>query len=459
MHHVIPFYIAVQFKQKLHLNIAGIIMSILLLLLLLLLILFKPFHTRSVISLFHLFSERNDMVCKSRLNWKTLPSDLKNFERILKESTMLIISHEDIFFNIIESFTLPALHVKIYCQKYTSSRERQQVKHLGFKTTNTSETLYNASNWFWIHNEYEAGNYMLKRAQHDGRLFTENMEEADLCFPHCNSDNNNNGLTTRQQQTVTLEVRTQSKSKFAWCNQITLGIETPLTKCTFPVPYWHSIYLPDNNNNSLANSPWNIMAQRHNILCFTGGSWRGYARDRVIAEMKTISESFNSFTTEGQKLFAVDFVFPSQKEESDVWGAERFFSRVWELYARSIFSWQPEGDSETRRGFYDSWMLGCIPVISQTSANTYKNLFRGHLFNTGIIGPPIQSVVVVLDDDIMQSGAAILESLAAISSTEIKIRQRWLKRLAPLMQWGWDNSSSSSKHPDALLMALAAVMT
>jgi hypothetical protein len=179
--------------------------------------------------------------------------------------------------------------------------------------------------------------------------------------------------------------------------------------------------------------------------------------------MQTISNSFAGTHHQQQQLqlFAADYVFPSQKKESSVWGTEGFFIRVWELYARSVFSWQPPGDSETRRGFYDSWMLGCIPVISRHSANTYANLFHGHLFAT--IGPKIQNVAVVSDDDVMLSGAAILESLVAIPPTEIKIRRRWLKRLAPLMQWGWeeeeqDGDKTKKRSPDSLLMALAVVM-
>lgn len=309
---------------------------------------------------------------------------------------------------------------------------------------------------------------MIRRALHDKQLFTENIEEADLCFPNCNiiinhdSSSSSSSITTTQS--IVLEVLPQSASKFSGCSRITIGIETPMSKCAFPVPYWHSVYSPDNNNKPSSVKSWNILAERHNLLCFTGGSWRGYRRNHVIAEMQTISKSLlllqhnnnnnhNHQQQQLQQLFAADFVFPSQKNESSVWGTEGFFIRVWELYARSVFSWQPQGDSETRRGFYDSWMLGCIPVISQHSANTYTNLFRGHLFTT--IGPKIQNVVVVLDDDVMLSGAAILERLVAIPATEIKIRQRWLKRLAPLMQWGWGEKTRS---PDALLMALAAVM-
>jgi len=57
-----------------------------------------------------------------------------------------------------------------------------------------------------------------------------------------------------------------------------------------------------------------------------------------------------------------------------------FFLDAWELYATSYFSWQPQGDTPTRRAFYDSWMLGCIPVIDETAAEVYEQLFKGLAF-------------------------------------------------------------------------------
>ena len=56
-----------------------------------------------------------------------------------------------------------------------------------------------------------------------------------------------------------------------------------------------------------------------------------------------------------------------------------FVASVFGAYADSVFSLQPPGDSLRRRGFYDSWMHGCIPVVTRESADhvlvaAYKRL-------------------------------------------------------------------------------------
>jgi hypothetical protein len=117
------------------------------------------------------------------------------------------------------------------------------------------------------------------------------------------------------------------------------------------------------------------------------------------------------------------------------------------MYAASVFSWQPEGDTETRRAFYDSWMLGCIPVISRSTACTYSGLFGGRLFRT------IEDIVVVLADTDMRNGAVIVSQLARITQEEIQLRRQRMAELALSMQWGWSDTGNAT---DALRTALVA---
>ena len=57
--------------------------------------------------------------------------------------------------------------------------------------------------------------------------------------------------------------------------------------------------------------------------------------------------------------------------------SSKFFIESWEIYATSVFSWQPAGDTPTRRAFYDSVMFGCIPVIAHGVSEIYAELFQG----------------------------------------------------------------------------------
>jgi hypothetical protein len=78
------------------------------------------------------------------------------------------------------------------------------------------------------------------------------------------------------------------------------------------------------------------------------------------------------------------------------------------MYATSYFSWQPAGDSVTRRAFYDSWLFGCIPVISNSSALVYEQLFNGIPF----IEHPLRDIAVVVDDEMFYEGFKLIAYLA-----------------------------------------------
>ena len=340
-------------------------------------------------------------------------------------------------------------HLKIYVSSAIKNKTRYQAKYPGSRIVPTDETqiLNPYAEWFWFHDEYYVNSYIMHRAHHDELTFTENLSQADLCYPSCEAVSIFE--PARWQVRLKLQVAERSLQLFSGCKEITVGIESPSTKCTFAVPYWHSIYAPSRH----AVGPWSIKAPRHNLLCFIGGSWRGKDRKRVILEMRALSDAARPAARQAA-LFSAPFFFESRSQEGGVWGTPAFFARVWALYAGSAFSWQPSGDTGTRRGLYDSWMLGCIPVVSRGSAATYRRLFRGRAFAAA--GVAFEDVAVVLDDDAMLSGAAILGNLTAIPPEEVRRRRRGLARLAPLMQWGYDDAAGD--RADALLMALSVAL-
>ena len=90
------------------------------------------------------------------------------------------------------------------------------------------------------------------------------------------------------------------------------------------------------------------------------------------------------------------------------------------MYASSVFSWQPWGDTSTRRAFYDSWMFGSIPVIHVKSAHDYENIFRGLLFRAA--GIALNDTALVLDGYTFCNGERLLEVLACMPMEEIERR-------------------------------------
>jgi len=52
------------------------------------------------------------------------------------------------------------------------------------------------------------------------------------------------------------------------------------------------------------------------------------------------------------------------------------YNDIDELYSNCYFSLQPHGDKQTRKGFYHSLLLGCIPVIFENNYEIYESIFK-----------------------------------------------------------------------------------
>ena len=55
---------------------------------------------------------------------------------------------------------------------------------------------------------------------------------------------------------------------------------------------------------------------------------------------------------------------------------KNLYDDIDKLYCNSYFSLQPHGDKQTRKGFYHSLLLGCIPVIFENNYSVYENIFK-----------------------------------------------------------------------------------
>ena len=52
------------------------------------------------------------------------------------------------------------------------------------------------------------------------------------------------------------------------------------------------------------------------------------------------------------------------------------YNDIDELYDNCYFSLQPHGDKQTRKGFYHSLLLGCIPVVFENNFEIYESIFK-----------------------------------------------------------------------------------
>ena len=331
--------------------------------------------------------------------------------------------------------------------------------------------LASFADWLWIHNEYMAPNYLMHRLFHDSsRMFTTNLSESDLCLIDCRTGERfdpdpYDSIGLKPSPYPQFEVVPRSSWKFAGCGWLSLHFEGGFHLCGAPVPYFHSIYSP--SADSLP--PWASNAHRSTLLAFVGTWVRGPcpgsydaskgdcpARKRqvLLSGMQTLSDAAKN-GSDARRAGEPEILFRSESPTSlsgDQLWKQDYFSRMWSLYADSVYSFQPAGDTPTRRGIYDSWMLGCIPVISQATADhTYRHLFKGLIFSLANL--TIGDVLVVLPDDVLGNATRLLAALRAIPPDEVARRRRRLGSLAPLLQWGWEAEG------DALLMLIGSMLT
>jgi hypothetical protein len=335
---------------------------------------------------------------------------------------------------------LPKIYVQWPLRLDMIYKERYPGIQFSIENEGANKILAPVHEWLRVHHEYLAGTYLLHRLYHDRRLSTNNLSEADLCYPSCAHVS---GTYERYDaQILQFQVKPGKSAIFDGCHALTIGIETLMTSCSFSVPYWHSIYYPGKQTTW---KPWNTAA-RTKFLCYVGGTIRGIGRENVIDTLYV-----HYYTTAREQLFFNDTIGPTGLRPDNL---QQLFEHAWEMYASSIFSWQPEGDTETRRGFYDSWMFGCIPVISRSAACTYGGLFGGTIFAAP--RPSLEHVVIVLEDAAMYDATSIMTHLRAISLEEITLRRQRMAELAPLMQWGWDAENGGQL--DAFTAALNVFM-
>jgi hypothetical protein len=114
----------------------------------------------------------------------------------------------------------------------------------------------------------------------------------------------------------------------------------------------------------------------------------------------------------------------------------------------SIFCLQPPGDSPTRKGFFDSLLLGCIPVIFRSGS--YSKVFP-HLGS-------VEKLAVILDEKEVLAGLDVVQVLSKVPRNTITAKQKAIARLATRFQYKLDSAHVNRSAPDAfdtLLQQLA----
>jgi len=259
------------------------------------------------------------------------------------------------------------------------------------------------------HNEYELFNYFKCLFEyyinHPNKMFVivNNEKEADII------------IRKIEGQKIMFERNNK---------QFIFHIEYPV-----PIPYLTGFYKIRKYKHIFKN-------KRKYLLSYIGGTWRGPinnigdpVREITIKKLNKYSNSIKS--TLYEKLFYAPFISTSRLQEAEYgWKDGIFTVKSIEIYFDSVFSWQPNGDTPTRRAFYEALLLGNIPVISYSSYLIYKNLLIGD--------KKIQNSIIVLEDNYFFDGKYVLKYLLSITQDEINERQKNIIKLSNHLQWNVD---------------------
>ena len=114
-----------------------------------------------------------------------------------------------------------------------------------------------------------------------------------------------------------------------------------------------------------------------------------------------------------------------------------------DTYLHSVFCLQPGGETYTRKGFWDSIVVGCIPVVFHIEASHYP----WHL-------TPVEDYTVFINGTMLLSGQVkYIDFLLSIPYGEIRRKQGNIERIRQTLQYNWISISNRDGH-DAVDVSL-----
>lgn len=185
------------------------------------------------------------------------------------------------------------------------------------------------------------------------------------------------------------------------------------------IPYPTGIYQISNNS---ANK------NRECLLSFVGGNWRGHRRS-FLEKISQIKDDLKS--NKYKSVYHCPFITTSNSHELAMGWEEGVLSTIAKkTYLNSVFSWQPGGDSITRRGFYEAILMGNIPVIS----DRFFEIEYGRL----LLGKKIvRDMCLTVNEDVMNDAEELIKFLLSVKDEEILHKQEHIKMYGPRLQWNF----------------------
>ena len=205
-----------------------------------------------------------------------------------------------------------------------------------------------------------------------------------------------------------------------------------------PIPYFTGLYTKPNIDNKLKFTE--LSNKKKYLLSYIGGVWRGPRNNNNIPKRKLAIDVFFSLnkknTEKYKELFFAPLIANTHKQEGELgWNKGSFGIKAKDIYYDSLFSWQPEGDTPTRRGFYESILCGCIPIINITSFNIYKKLLIGE--------ENVKNIAIIIDDADYYNGNYVFNYLLGLNKDKIMEYRNNINKIKDRLQWNIFNNENA----------------
>ena len=192
----------------------------------------------------------------------------------------------------------------------------------------------------------------------------------------------------------------------------------PSPYMSVPYPTWYHF---DGKQERHADFPWKVSSQRK--------------PRRYLVSLVASTQSGGKLLRRALHAQCSQHVTSCYLESSSRPKLSALFARVSkgvQCYQQTIFSLQPRGDSWTRRGLFDSLLVGTIPVIFDKRTLPYSSF----------IPRPADVSIYIPADDVIQGRIDVVEYLSRISQRRISELQHNIERIA----FGLQYSASGATH-------------
>lgn len=200
----------------------------------------------------------------------------------------------------------------------------------------------------------------------------------------------------------------------ATCPQgFAFGIEKRRSNCSAPMPYVTGVY---------ALPRWMPAVDRPHTLTFIGSTWRASRkRSQLVRGLQRAGRAH------------MPLLIASHRQEAAYgWAQGNVSMLAKSQYGISRFSLHPRGDSLTRRSFYESLLMGCIPVVEKVAYDSY--------YSKVLPGVPTP-FVIALDESTFYNTNLLLAHLDRIPPKSIEHLQRRMREVARLYTFAFEGAS------------------